>query len=359
MNDDFEKVHEFKFHWLNQNGQPTSMFRKKGNIEGETITLEKSEIPIAAIFQTLIRDKSMVITIATVDPANPYSSLLLQLPSVKAANELKTSIDIIRSAIWAKQHREDLQKKGMGHTFRAGQCPHCDAVLILSDMPETPQLYCHFCDSLSTVDPTLEPIRQEKDLRICEECGMYSKPQKFTIFYFYFLLVVYGFWQKSTWRCPPCMRGEAWKMVFGNLLFVLGFPWAVYQLFRSYGGASVGGVYRGLDTGNLRARKGNLTGALENYREILSKVPVSAGVKYNLGIALLGQNNPRQAAESFELALADCSNYAPAYGQLTALYDQLGETEKRKALQAMWESEEVENTPEAEAVSSGIVENIE
>jgi len=30
------------------------------------------------------------------------------------------------------------------------------------------------------------------------------------------------------------MRGEAWKMFFGNLIFLLGVPVARIQLFRSY-----------------------------------------------------------------------------------------------------------------------------
>jgi tetratricopeptide (TPR) repeat protein len=165
---------------------------------------------------------------------------------------------------------------------------------------------------------------------------MYSQPTKFTIFYFYFLLVVYGWWSKQTWRCKGCMRGEAWKMFFGNLLFVLGVPVAIVQLLRCYSGSVVGGVFRGLDAANLKARKGDVVGALTGYKAILERVPHSAGIKYNLALALLQQGDERRAAETFELALTDCVNYAPAYRVLSGLYAKLGDQARLKELQEMW-----------------------
>ncbi len=337
----------FKFHWLNENGQPTSMMRKKGRFEGETLTLEQSDIPVVVIVESVVRDSIMAITALAADEQQEFVTLLIKLTSKRMAETLKKRIDLARSAAWAQQHREDLESKGLGHTFRQEKCPRCTATLILSDMPESPQLYCHFCDSLSTIDPAAEPIPQERELRICEECGMYTKPQKFTIFYFYFLLVVYGFFSRPTWRCPPCMRGEAWKMFFGNLIFVLGVPTAIWQLVRSYGGSSVGGPFKGLDTGNIKARKGDLAGALESYRSILENVPVSAGVKYNLGMALLAQGNLEKAADTFELALQDCTNYSPAYGQLHNLLQKLGETDRLIELEKMW-STDTDADPEQE-----------
>lgn len=340
-----EHFKEFKFHWLDEKGNATAVFRKKGSFDGETLLLEETEIPASGIIGSDIRDNNMALSYATTDEANPVGMFLIQLTSNKEAVSLKKSLDIARSREWAKSHQEELSKSGQGHRFRSEVCPACQATLILSDMPETPQLYCHFCDTLSRIGPGEEPIPQEKELRICEECGMYTKPQKFTIFYIYFLLVVYGWWSQPTWRCPPCMRGDAWKMLFGNLLFVIGVPVAIVQLIRSYGGASVGGLYKGLDSGNIAARQGDLAKAVANYRTILEQVPTSAGVKYNLGMALLAQGNEEKAAASFEKSLEDCSNYVPAYGQLRVLYDRAGETQKLKNLEQMWSNpEDTENS---------------
>jgi hypothetical protein len=158
-------------------------------------------------------------------------------------------------------------------------------------MPPSPQVYCPFCHTLGTMDALAGPIKAEAQYRLCDQCGMYSKPRKFTIFYFYFLLVLYGFYQKETWRCPACMRPEAWKMLFGNLLFVIGVPVALVQLFRSYGGTDIGRLFAGLDSANLKARQGNLAGAIEAYRRILTEHPVAAGIKYNIGLAALSKND--------------------------------------------------------------------
>ena len=345
---------EFKFHWLNEQGYPTTTFRKKGSLDGEILILEDVQLPVAVILETVVRENRIVISAFTGDEANPTAVLLIQPASNKVTDELKAGLDIARSAAWAQHHRETLEKKGLGHTYRDAVCAVCDATLILTDMPHSPQLYCHFCDSLTTTDAGDAPIKNEEAFKICEECGMYSKPQKFTIFYFYFLLVVYGWWSKSTWRCPACMRGEAWKMFFGNLLFVIGVPVAVVQLFRAYGGNVVGGTFKGLDTGNIRARKGDVAGALEQYRAILDRVAYSAGVKYNLGLALLAQGDDQRAADSFELALQDCTNYAPAYQQLQLLYQQLGETERLKELEQIWSTaiDEDDEHPEESALPS-------
>ncbi len=348
MTDSAIPVFSFKFHWLNEQGVATTMFAKKASFDGKMLVLDETTIPVAAILQSVVRDNRLVLVIFTGVEENPVTHLLLQPSSIKVTNDLKARLDIARSDVWAKQHQEELEKKGLGHTYRGEECPVCTATLILTDMPKSPQLYCHFCDSLSTIDPLNDPIKNEKDFKICEECGMYSKPQKFTIFYFYFLLVVYGWWSKATWRCPACMRGEAWKMLFGNLIFVLGVPTAIIQLIRAYGSDAVSGTFKGLNSGNLKARKGDVVGALKNYRAILDRVPYSAGVKYNLGSALLRQGDQQRAADTFELALEDCSNYAPAYQQLKVLYPQLGETVRLKELDKMWSSGAEEENKEEE-----------
>ncbi|MGE3317439.1 MAG: tetratricopeptide repeat protein, partial [Planctomycetaceae bacterium] len=209
-----------------------------------------------------------------------------------------------------------------------------------------------FCHTISTIsepgDEMLDPKSvSETGYRICDECGMYAKPRQFTIFYFYFLLVVYGWNQRTTWRCPGCMRGDAWKMLFGNALFVLGVPVALWQLFRSYGGTDIGGRFPGLDKANTLARKGDLDRAVAAYRTLLEKQPVAAGVKYNIGLALLQQQRVDQAARMFEFALADCANYGPAINVLAACYQQLGETEKLAELKKRLgvEEQEVDEAP--------------
>jgi Tetratricopeptide repeat len=334
---------QFKFYWLNDEGQQIGVLRKKGSFDGETLVLDDVEIPAAVMTDVQFRDNRLVVSTVDVNGKPAYLAVLL---SGGIAARLKGDLDHARSSTWAELHKKELAEKGRANAYREERCPHCDTMLILTDMPKTPQLYCHYCDTLTTLGGYEEPPAGEKDLRVCQECGMYAKPTRFMTFYFVFLLVVYWVSHGKTWRCPPCMRKEAWKMFFGNLLFLVGVPVAIVQLIRSYGGSSPGGAFKGLDTANLKARNGDVLGALEIYQSILGRVPHSAGLKYNIGLALLQQNELERAAESFRLSLEDCSNYVPAYHVLRALYEDLDEQDKLKELKRIWEDEEPEKPAE-------------
>jgi hypothetical protein len=261
---------------------------------------------------------------------------------------IKEELGRLRSAIWADMHRQELEESGLGHTFRRQTCPACGATLDLTGMEDTPQISCSFCHTISTLRSSegMPVTEVERGCRLCDECGMYSIPRQFTIFYFYFLIAVYGWRSQTTWRCPGCMRGEAWKMLFGNLIFVLGVPTALIQLFRSYGGTDIGGLYPGLDGANLRANKGNLTGAIAAYQKILVRRPVSAGLKFNIGRAFATQSQFAEATKMFEFALDDCSNYQPAAAALAACYEQLGEAEKLADLKKRWGQRDGEDAEE-------------
>lgn len=346
MNDLSLEPLAFKFHWLGAGGQPTSMFRKKGGFDGEVLTLEDVHVPAAVILQVEPRDNRMVIAALTSEGEPAH--LLIQLPSKSVAAQLKTAIDIARSKVWAGHHKEQLSRAGRGHEYRDETCPHCSATLVLSSMPETPQLYCHYCSRLTTVEGNGQAPKGENQLRLCDECGLYSRPQKFTIGYIVFLLVFVHYSYRQTRRCPACMRPEAWKMLAGNLPTLLGTPLAFYALFRCYTGGMVGGDFKGLDTGNIKARKGDFSGALGHYRAILDRVPHCAGVKYNLGLTLRQQGKLEQAADSFRLALNDCSNYSPAYHHLRELYEELGRTADLEELKTQWEDPPTEDEAEPE-----------
>lgn len=344
-------TYDFKFLWLDGNGNPQGMFRKKGNFNGETLVLDDAEIPAVIITESIARADRLIIS-AIGEGDQPAVFGIVVTPRV--AEDLKRLIDNARSAQWAEMHRKEA-----GSNHRDAPCRQCGATLILTDMPETPQLYCHFCDTLTTVDPVQMPAPGEQHLRVCEECGMFSMPRKFTVFYFYCLLVVYGWRYRTTWRCPACMRGDAWKMLFGNLLFVIGVPVAIFQLIRSYGGGISGGAFAGLDTANIKARSGDLMGAIEIYRKILDKVPHSAGLKYNVGLALLQQGDKERAAESFRMALDDCSNYVPAFQLLAPLYDELGRTGELARLKKMWGIEDEEQPQKLEPAAEPVFEQPE
>jgi len=323
----------FKFHWVGENGQPAGFLAKKGVVDEEAVTLRDVRIPVGAIVACDVRGSYLVLVVA--QEGGEAAQIVVHTGQAKRVRE---QVGRLRSAVVSEMHRKELEARGEGHLFRQQSCPSCGATVDLTGMDETPQVYCGYCDSITTLrSPEGVTVTEvERGFRLCDECAMYSAPRQFTIFYFYFLLVVYGWRSRTTWRCPGCMRGEAWKMLLGNLIFVLGVPTSLVQLFRSYGGTSIGGLYPGLDRANLRAARGDLAGAIEAYQKVLDRRPVSAGVKYNIGQALAREGEPADASEMFEMALADCGNYQPAASGLAACYEQLGEDEKLADLRRRW-----------------------
>lgn len=339
---------KFKFKPLNGQGSPTGFFSKKGIFDGETLLLDQIEVPAAHMVAVESRNKHVVIVEAE-DIENPTSHLFVLTRG--SEDELKQILGVARSAAQAARRQEELQKEGRGHEYREVICPHCDATNDLTGFAESPQTECQFCDTVFGCD---DPVAEEKKYRLCDECARYSKPRHFTIFYFYFLLVVYGWSSRPTWRCPGCMRGEAWKMLAGNLIFVLGVPVAIVQLIRAYGGTDLSSMYKGLDSANVKARKGQLEAAVGDYRKILDQYPNSAGIKYNVGLAFVEQNRLDAAITTLEAALADCANYEPAANLLAHCYTETGDTEKLAELKNQWGAAEDEPMAvEDDPLSSG------
>src|SRR5690606_26423408 len=142
----------------------------------------------AAIIEADHRDRRMIITVATEGaPAH-----LLFILTKGSASTLKQLLGRARSRTWATHHREELVSQGRGSEYREATCPNCQSVIDLTGFPTTPQVNCNFCHSIGRIDDAdfASGKKSEKQYRLCDECGMFSKPRPVTIFYIYFLLVV-------------------------------------------------------------------------------------------------------------------------------------------------------------------------
>lgn len=335
----------FKFQWVDKDGDTVGLRSKKGNFDGATLVLDDVHLPVAAISGLRRYDKRFVVT--TVSDEGDIGAAVFQVNS-NVVVTLKRDLDIARSRAWAKAERERLEGEGLGGTFRARDCRYCGATIVLTNFPDGPQLYCPFCETLQAADDLAETPFKEQEYRLCDECGMYSRPRRFTIFYFYFLLVLYGWHARQVWRCGGCMRGDAWKMLFGNALFVIGVPVALTQMMRAYGSSVSKGVMAGIDTANLYVKNGQLDRGIAIYGRILKNAPANAGIKYNLGRALILSQRIDEAAEAFELALRDSPNYEPAGYQLADCYRFLGRDENLRELQQRFNIADSADQPAAE-----------
>ncbi|MEM9413515.1 MAG: hypothetical protein AAGA30_20575, partial [Planctomycetota bacterium] len=251
------------------------------------------------------------------------------------AFELEDALNAARSYKAARQQQDVMSETGQANNYRDETCPFCKSTILLTGLPETPQVYCEYCDTLFTIDQHHESS-SERYFRICQGCNMYSRPRQFAIFYFYFLFVTFGFHHDTTIRCSGCMRNSAWKMVVGNLFGLLGFPFALIQLYRSYSTKKLTGEFTGLDDANVLNRWNKIDKALDRYDEIMERVPINAGVKYNIAIGLLRKQDYANSEKMFELSLDDCANYWPAVSGLVTSLEGQGKTKQIEAVEKLW-----------------------
>lgn len=331
---------KFKYQPINESGQATGWFPKKGELRDETLQLDGESFSIESILHTVLIENVFVFTIPVPGDVDNFRAVSI-LIKAGAPGAIKVEVDRIRSKAHIAAAELNWQKNGGIGAFRKEICPNCQASLDLSRFEKTPQLYCDYCDTIYTVPQAAETPKNESAYRLCEHCGMYSKPRPFTEFYFYFLFVVYGVWSQKSMRCPACMRSTAWKMLGLNFIFVLGIIPAIYQLIRAYGSDKIAGPFAGLHGANLKATRRNYSAATKTYQAILERVPVAAGVHYNLGLALTQNKEWERASAAFELALADCSNYRYAAGGLIHCYENLDRQQDIEALRACWQESEL------------------
>lgn len=331
-----EQEIEFKFKRLNDQGAETSMFNKKGRLTATSLILHKETIEINKIVKAIRR----------------FDRLLLQLENGtviglvvrgKALVPLMENINRVSSLYWAVEEQNKLDQQGRGREFRIEPCTYCGSAIQLTKFAHSEETYCGYCETVVKRDQAATPGESDDQqaMNVCDGCGYYSRPREFGTFYFYFLLIVYGFSHGKKFLCGGCCRGEAWKMFAANFIFLLGLPFAIIQLVRVYladRGFTAG--YAGLDKANLKARKGKTKDALERYESMIHEHGDSCGLRYNRGLALAESGSLAEAGVEFEKALDLCSNYGPAVELLAACYQQTGNTEGLEALTKAWSDEE-------------------
>ena len=332
----------FKFKYVGEDGEPEGFMSKKATFDGETLTLDDSSIPIELVLKAERRSDKLLLQVLQED--GPVV-VVIAVTGGKI-REVNKAINLHSSRGWAQIHKDTLEKRGMGALFKMENCPACGAAIHLSGSEDTPQIFCLYCDALFT---KADRKRKSIALTLCDECGFYSNPKPFTTFYFYFLLIIYGYRYQKHHMCHSCMRGEAWKMFFANFLFVLGVPVAITQLFRAYLGGT-GGSLPGLDTANSLAKKGNYPKAKAIYEGLKDDPNHAAGILYNMALAALQVDQEAVAIDHLWAALKQCGNYSPAYNLLSVLYENADSEGDKARLEEFWDSipeEEIDDDDDA------------
>lgn len=305
---------EFKFRFV-QNQQASGLGSSKGFATEAALNLNGEELPYRYIVDSSVRDNRFVMALAPGAPLGPKTLkrvqdnryIILELYKIKA-QELKAHVDRLSSSIFAENHRQKLASEGRENQFRAVVCPHCAATVDLSDYQTSSYIYCRFCGSI--LNNNSQIVANGDTYGTCEECHMYDRVRGYTVFNFYFLLVVYGYSVKRHFVCDACALKLAQRALLVNLLFLLGVPSAIYMWIKSQSGREP--YFQDLAKANKLALKGKYQEADEIYDKLFSLYPEHPGLLMNKGLGHLHGKDGTGGMGYITRSLRACANYIPS-----------------------------------------------
>jgi hypothetical protein len=309
-----------------------TLFSQNGIASPTDINLQGLKIPYAYVVETFTRDNRFLLALAPNTPLDPKIKkqlqenryLVLQLSKDKA-KELKRYVDHYGSAVWAQNHRQQLENAGKGNLFCTVVCPHCGATIDLSDFERTTYVYCPYCASI--VNHNRQIISNSDVYGVCDECNMYDRVRGYTVFHFYFLLVVYGYSVKRRFVCDACATSLAQRTLLLNLLFILGIPSAVYMWIKAQSGRDP--YFQDLAKANKLARKGRYQEADEIYDRLFSLFPDHPGLLMNKGLGHLHGKDGNNGVGLLTRSLKACGNYLPTMQVVQRLRQAAAQSNKK------------------------------
>jgi tetratricopeptide (TPR) repeat protein len=304
----------FKFRYV-IGGRTSGLLNQSGKATGQGLILGEDSLGYDEIVDTTVRDDRLLLALSPkrswgkkLSKAVMNGNLLaIQVRKVEAL-DLERHIDRICSRRNAETNQGRLIDAGKGGLFRFAVCPECQAIIDLSELDESRYTYCRFCETVFTRGEKIST--KGSDYRICGECGMFDRVRGYTEFYFYFLLVAYGFSIRRRFVCDNCADRIFWKTFWVNLIFLLGVPSAIYLKIKSLTGRDP--FLRELASANALARKGRYQEAAPIFVKLKSKYPDHPGLLLDEGMGYLNGKNYTNAASYFKSALISCNNYLPA-----------------------------------------------
>ncbi|MHA2363459.1 MAG: hypothetical protein ACXAC7_05850 [Candidatus Hodarchaeales archaeon] len=309
-----EKIIEFKFKFV-KDGQTKGYKSKFGYVSENYINLDDDKIEYNLIVDTAIREKRLAIVFLDTQSFDEKTkkflienyTLAMEIQDAEA-DELKRFIDIKASKIYAEKNKARLEKEGKIDLFKTVNCPNCTAIVDLSELNESTYTYCDFCNSIFA--ETTKIISNGDDYGTCSECHMYGKIQGYTVFHFYFLLLIYGYRHEKRYLCNTCALKVAKKTLLTNLLFLLGIPSALSMWIKAR--KKIDPEYLPLIQANRKGSDGKFRESDPLYEKIMIKFPDHPGILYNQARAHLIGRDSEQGIHYLKKSLDACSNYYPS-----------------------------------------------
>ena len=309
-----KKELQFKYRFVARGGQPKGLFASQGKVDDREILLDKDTLSCSDIIDSTTRDTRLILLLregASLEGkiANNLldgKSIILEIQG-NDTREVELFIDRLSSKHAAKRHQEALEAEGQGHQFHSVECPECGSTIDLSLLDRSPFVYCRYCES---VFQGHRVATAGDRYRHCDECNMFNRVQGYTEFYFYFLLVVYGFYYKRRHLCDSCAGTVFWKMFFLNFIFVIGLFPTIWLKIKSLQGRDP--KLQKLTQANDLARQGKYKEANALLTRLQNKIGNHPGLLFNRTMGHLNGKDGTGAVAALQNSLQSCSNYAPS-----------------------------------------------
>jgi hypothetical protein len=290
-------------------------FGKRHGAIGAELTLDDTTVRWEQVAHTTVRGERLVIVLHAGVQLGKRSAkylvdeaaLVIQ-PAGLDARTLEKAIDRRASAREAELHREQLIAEGKGDQVRVVTCPVCKSTVDLSGLESSRYVYCRFCESVFGEGG--RDVTDGRRYRTCDECGMFDRIQPYPEFYFYFLLVVYGFRYRQRFLCDACAHRLFLKTLAVNAIFVLGVPTSVWVKIKSMRGREPS--FATLAGANALSRGGRYQDAMAAYAPLLGSHPEHPAILTNQALGHIAGKDAAGATKALSRALASCNSYLPA-----------------------------------------------
>jgi hypothetical protein len=315
----------FRFRYLNEQGKPTSVRYYQARIDdGTGIMLDNDAILIADIHEVFLYDNRIAIILRPfislskniAENIIPHTSSIIIEVADNLASDAKSAIDQHRSALLIYAKKNQLSKEGKGYTFKAKQCPNCNALIDVTGLKETLFVYCKYCEVLFDKHNDLLP--NSENYKICPECNYYNRVQYYPEFHFYALPKNIKAKYQSHYCCDTCAQRYHEQTAWRNGFYLIGIPFNIYLKNKMSKGTNQ--LYAGLTEANRFAQDGNIREADIIYGSLLIRNEMHPGIYFNLGQAFFKAANEdienrtaylEKSYRYFEKSLEMCSNYQP------------------------------------------------
>ena len=303
----------FKFNYV-KNGHAQGFWAKQGKATEEAILLEDERLIYEDLADSTTRDNRLILAMSSqaclskkmAKNLSDNSILVLDIHGIETLT-LERWRDRISSKKMVELKRKELIAKGEESLFHSATCPHCGATIDLSGLNRSSYIYCRYCE---TVFKEIKGIvTKGEDYHPCDECQMFDRVQGYTEFYFYFLLVVYGYYSKRRFLCVTCADKLFWKMLLINFIFVIGIIPSIMVKIQSLRGRDP--ALKNLGKANAFAKQGNYQKASIYYKQCYKTYPDHPGLLMNEGIGHLLGGDDKGAVFIFQRSLQSCANYYP------------------------------------------------